>query len=129
MNLLDLSGVVEAFATSAVTVKRPNSDSYDTNGVSVAQTFTDTLDVSCSIQPGTGKKKITLPEGVRPSDTITLFSTFPFQPVDRVVITNGIFAIQFGGRLFEIFEVDEFNDLGAFTKAYARALAADEPRA
>jgi len=130
MSLMDLSGVVDAFNTDVVSVKRPGADRYDTNGVAVAQTFTTTTDVGCSIQPGTGKKKVTMPEGVRPSDVITIYSgQFVFQPLDRIVITDGVFAIPFGGRLFEVFEVAEFTGLGNFSKAYARALAADEPRA
>lgn len=128
MSIFDLSGAIRQFATDSISLKRPDADTYGAGGFSNAQTFTTTQVDGCCIQPGTGKMKVTLPEGVRPSDTMTIYSPVSLQPLDRIVITNGVFSLQFGGRLFEVFEVAEFSDLGNYSKGYARALAADEPR-
>jgi hypothetical protein len=128
MSLFDLSGAVREFATDTLSVLRFDPDTYAAGGFANPQTATTTQVEDCCVQPGTGKVKVNLPEGVRPSDVITIWAPFDFQPTDRIVITSGVFAIQFGGRLFEVFEVDEFGGLGAYSKAYARALAGDEPR-
>jgi hypothetical protein len=129
MSIFDLAPAIAAFATDSISVHRFDADTFGAGGFANAQTSTVTQVANCCVQPGTGKVKVTMPEGVRPSDVITVYAPFDFQPTDRIVITTGVFAVQFGGHLFEVFEVAEFGGLGNYSKAFARALGADEPRA
>lgn len=121
MSLFNLSGVVSLFGTHTVTVNRPNAQTYGAGGFASAQTFTTSSATKCSVQPGPGRSLLKMPEGTRESDVVRVWGAFSFAPGDRLTVP--------GMGDFEVFQLDEWNPNGNYTKCFARALNSSEPRA
>lgn len=120
MSLYDLTPVIGLVATHTITVKRPNATTYGAGGFANVQTFTTYTAEKCSVQPGNGKGLDKAPEGTRASDVVRVWGAFAFQPGDRLTIP--------GMGDFEVFNQDDWNASGSYTRVFARALAASEPR-
>jgi hypothetical protein len=117
---LDLSGIVGALATHTVTVQRPHASTFDTNGKASAQTFT-TFTARASVQPVTGDDIARLPEGINPTGLVTIYSPTELKVRDRVTVP--------GRGAYEVERMRPWADSGNYSRAIARSLNSDEPRA
>lgn len=106
---MDLSDVIASFATGTYTVSRPAADTYDTNGRLNTNTPT-TFDFTGMVQPVTGKALDRLPEGLRQSEVVTVWSPTELRNRDRFSYQSDTWEVQ---------QLENWNTLGAYYRAFA----------
>lgn len=77
---MGLSDVISTFATGTYTVTRRAASTYS-NGVRVAGS-TSTLSITASVQPVTGRELERLPEGMRTTEVVKLYTTTALRTAD-----------------------------------------------
>lgn len=105
---MDLSGVIEAFATGTYTVSRPNASTYDANGRGVAPTYSTSSVVAC-VQPTSGADLKRLPQGLETSEILTVWGPFAFTVRDLISIN---------GESWEVQRAERWLELGAYWRAF-----------
>ncbi len=112
---MDLSSVLESFATGSYTVTRQSPSSYGADGRLVAAT-PSYFEIRASVQPVSGRDLQRLPEGLRTSEIIAVFTATelrtqgPSQDPD---------LIEIDGDTYEVQKVERWATLGAYYRALA----------
>lgn len=118
MALFDLSGPVSLLSAHSATVTRYAADTYSSAGRGsrgAASTFT----ITCSFQPISGRDRVLLPDGVRPSETVSVWTATALQLRDRVAVS--------GRGTFEVIHIDLWQNYGNYYKVIAKRFDDSEP--
>jgi len=118
MSLFNLSPAVLSLSAHSATVTRYGADTYNSQGRGT-RGATTTFSITCSFQPISGRDKVLLPEGIRPSETVSVWTPAALQLRDRIVVTSR--------GTFEVIHVDLWQDYGNYYKVIAKRLDDSEP--
>lgn len=117
----DLSDVIELLQSGTYVVTRPGTTTM-LNGRRVAPSST-TFDITASAQPASGRSIQRLPEGLRSTEAMDVYTTTELRQArpeagveaDRIAIDDGVFEVQ---------TVMRWNKLGNFYKVTATRVSA-----
>lgn len=116
----DLSAAIDLVPESSVTVTRFALDSYDDHGVANARTVAATLALSCSVQPIGGEELERLGFAFKSHEVLAVWSATRLLMRDRLAIAGRAYS-------YEVFHVDAWSDVGAYSKVLVKRLAEQEP--
>jgi hypothetical protein len=108
VSLFDLGADILAMITHTLTVTR-NASSYDANG-RVAFTPGTPFSAPAHVQPASGKDRRNLPEGVRDSAAVAVWSVVELRNGDR---------FPFDGGVYQVHHVDPWNTIGNYYRCVA----------
>lgn len=110
----DLSDVIELLQSGTYTVTRPNPTTL-LNGRRVEPTST-TFEITASAQPASGRSIASLPEGLRSSESMDVFTRTELRQARPDASVEGD-RISIDGAVFEVANVKRWNKLGNFYRA------------
>lgn len=116
--MLNLSGIVQSMATETATVNRYARQTFDSHGRVYPRALLTSLPVSLSVQPVSGKERQLMPEGIRTSEAVSVWSGTTIKINDQLDIPNR--------GVFEVVHIDSWESAGAYCKVIARKLDASE---
>lgn len=108
-----MSGVVANFATESVQVTRPAAaDTYDTHGRRVKAAAAAPFTLAASVQPAGGRQVLRLPEGLRSTETIALWTSTELRGALEEGATGDRLTWQ--GTVYEVQVVKPWRQAGYF---------------
>ena len=110
----DLSDAIELLQSGSYVVTRPNATTL-LNGRRVEPTTT-TFDITASVQPASGRSIQGLPEGLRSSESMDVFTATELRQARPDASVEGD-RISIDGAVFEVVNVKRWNKLGNFYRA------------
>lgn len=116
--MLNLSGIVLSMATDSATVSRYARQTFDTHGRAYPRLLLSTFPVNLNVQPISGADRKLLPEGVRESEAVSVWSGTTLARNDQLEIESR--------GTFEVVHVDPWQSAGGYCKVIARKLDASE---
>lgn len=115
MATLDLASALAFFETGTYTVRRYTAGAYNAAGEFVEGSYS-TVTIRASIQPLKGEELERFSQGDKVRDVVLVLTSTPLftnrgdDQADR---------IEYGGALYEVVQLEDWQGLAGFTKAYA----------
>lgn len=118
---MDLSSVIASLGSGTYTVTRGTAGSYGTSGANegvYVPGSTSTFSIRAAVQPVSGRDLLRLPEGLRTSELIAIWTATALQtaspqgaPADRIA---------YNGTNYEVQQVEYWAENGGYYKVIAK---------
>ena len=111
---MDLSGAILSFKTGDYTITR-RTPAARVNGVEQDPTSATFIIEAC-VQPASGRQLQRLPDGMRQSETIAVYTSTELKTIESAPLAD---LISFKGKSYELANVKPFDDLGNYFECVA----------
>lgn len=118
---MTIGRIIDRFKTP-VTVERRGPKTLGSDGLFTGPVATTLTSLSVSLQPMNGDEQQLLPEGLRTTEVVKIYSRDELRVADA---PNGVQSdrVVYKGETYEVFDIQDWNDHGKFFKVLAKKIA------